>query len=272
MCPHCRAFITTDDKICPYCDTPVGPRAIDRRDPGALLGGLIPSGQFVTITILTINIGLYIVTTLASMKLGGGMFDMVPRVLVEYGGAYGPLVLGAGQWWRLLTAGFLHGGVMHILFNSWALMDAGSHAESVYGQKRMVSIYLLSTAGGFLASMLWRGGLSIGASAGLFGLIGAMIAVGMIHKTYEAQAIKSFYVRWAIYGLLFGLLPLPIDNAAHLGGLATGFVTAWLAGTPKLVETHWKERLWQGVMIVMLCVTAFCFAKMFLFMMEVRNY
>ena len=92
-----------------------------------------------------------------------------------------------------------------------------------------------------------------------------MIAVGIIHKTWEAQAIKSMYTRWAIYGLLFGLLPLPIDNAAHLGGLATGFVTAWLAGTPKLVETHWKERLWQGVLIIMLLVTGLSFAKMIQF-------
>lgn len=271
MCPQCRAFITTDDKICPYCDTPVGPRAIDRRDPGTILGGLIPAGQFVTITLLTLNVGLYIVTALASMKTGGGLMGIAPQVLVTYGGAFGPFVLGDGQWWRLLTAGFLHGGVMHILFNSWALMDAGAHAEAVYGQKRMISIYLLSTAGGFLASMLWRGGLSIGASAGLFGLIGAMIALGIMHKSWEAQAIKSMYTRWAIYGLLFGLLPLPIDNAAHLGGLATGFVTAWLAGTPKLLATHWKERLWQAVMVVVLLATGLSFAKMIQFAMAVAG-
>lgn len=259
MCPHCRAFITTDDKICPYCDTPVGPKAVDRRDPGTILGGLVPSGQFVTFTILTINVGLFIVTALAS---GGSFMGISSMALIKYGGAYGPFVFGNGEWWRLITAGFLHGGILHILMNSWALMDVGSHCEAVFGQKRMITVYLLSTAGGFFASMLWRAGLSIGASAGLFGLIGAMIAIGFVHKTYEAQAIKSFYIRWAVYGLLFGLLPIPIDNAAHIGGLATGFAVACLAGTPKLLENHPKERFWQGIMIVTLLTTAYCFAKM----------
>lgn len=238
---------------------------MDRRDAGALMGGLIPSGQFVTYTILTINVGLFIVTVLAS---GGSFMGISPEALVKYGGAYGRNIFLGGEWWRLITAGFLHGGLLHIAMNSWALMDVGSHCESVFGQKRMVTIYLLSTAGGFFASMMWRAGLSIGASAGLFGLIGAMIAIGFVHKTYEAQAIKSFYIRWAVYGLLFGLLPIPIDNAAHIGGLVTGFVIAYFAGTPKLLENHPKERFWQGVMIVTLIVTAYCFAKMAMFLMK----
>lgn len=273
MCPHCRAFITVDDKVCPYCDSPVGPRAIDRRSPGTLLGGLIPSAQFVTITILTINIGLFLVTLLASMKqgAGGGLMGIDVITLTKYGAARPDAVFYGGQWWRLLTAGFLHGGLMHILFNSWALMDIGSHAEEIYGQKRMVSIYLISTAGGFLASMFWTKSISVGASAGLFGLIGAMIAVGVIHKTYEAAAIKQFYLRWAVYGLLFGLLPLRIDNAAHIGGLATGFVVAWLAGTPKLLDTHWAERLWKAIMIVMLGLTGLSFALMFRWLMAVKD-
>jgi len=70
MCPHCRAFITTKDKVCPYCDTEVGPRAIDRRDPGALFAGMIPSARFVTVLILTLTAGMFLVTVLASMKSG----------------------------------------------------------------------------------------------------------------------------------------------------------------------------------------------------------
>jgi len=72
MCPHCRAFITTDDRVCPYCNTPVGPRAVDRRSPGEIMGGLIPHARFTTTLILLINTGLYIATTLYAMKSGRG--------------------------------------------------------------------------------------------------------------------------------------------------------------------------------------------------------
>ncbi|HEY1219313.1 MAG TPA: hypothetical protein VGF03_10275, partial [Bryobacteraceae bacterium] len=72
MCPHCRAFITNKDKICPYCNERVGPRAIDRRSPADFLGGLIPHARFNTIVILLANFGLYVVSTLYSMRAGGG--------------------------------------------------------------------------------------------------------------------------------------------------------------------------------------------------------
>jgi rhomboid protease GluP len=268
MCPHCRAFITTSDRVCPYCDTPVGPRAIDRRDPGSVLGGLIPSAQFVTITILTLNIGMFLVTVLASMKRGNSqaLMGLDSRTLIQFGCSWPEALFFDGQWWRLLTAGFLHGGLMHILFNSWALMDIGSHTEQVYGQKRMTCIYLLSTMGGFLASSVFTRSISVGASAGLFGLIGAMIAVGVIHKTVEAIAIRAFYIRWAIYGLLMGLLPFfRVDNAAHIGGLVSGFVIAWIAGTPRLLNDA-REKLWTVATVFMVALTVVAFLRMFLWM------
>lgn len=258
MCPHCRAFITNSDKVCPYCDTPVGPRAIDRRDPADLLGGLIPGGQFATVLILTVNVGMYLVTLLAESKMG----EMAALTLY---GAARPDFVFAGQWWRLLTAGFLHGGLMHIGFNSWALMDVGRHAEETYGARRMVVIYLLSTIGGFLASMYWTRGVSVGASAGLFGLIGAMITVGLLHRgSYEARAIKAFYIRWAVYGLLLGLLPFfRVDNAAHVGGLVTGALSAWITGTPREFYVR-REQFWGFVCWLMVGITAYAFIQMFL--------
>src|SRR5271163_1745932 len=60
MCPNCRAFVTTSDKVCPYCQAPIGPRAIDRRNPGEILGGLIPHARFTTMIILLINTALFI--------------------------------------------------------------------------------------------------------------------------------------------------------------------------------------------------------------------
>jgi rhomboid protease GluP len=264
MCPHCRAFITTKDKVCPYCDTPVGPRAVDRRNPSPVLGGLIPAARFVTTLILTINVGMFLVTLLASTKSGAGsIMGLDVRTLISFGAIWPVAMFQGGEWWRLVTAGALHGGLMHILFNTWALMDVGANSEMLYGQKRMASIYILSTIGGFTASAFWTKSVSVGASAGLFGLIGAMIALGVIHKSPEAAMIKQVYMRWAIYGLLFGLLPLRIDNAAHIGGLVTGFLAAWVAGTPKLLDTHPAERAWSVILTLLLLLCGFCFIKMF---------
>jgi rhomboid protease GluP len=272
MCPHCRAFITVKDKICPYCDTAVGPRAIDRRDPGAIFAGMIPSARFVTVTILTLNAGLFLITVLASMKTGnsGAFMGLDIITLTKFGAARPDAVFLYNQWWRLITAGFLHGGLMHIAFNTWALMDVGAHAEEIYGQRRMVVIYILSTIGGFLASCLFTRSVSVGASAGLFGLIGAMIAFSITHKgSMEAAMVRAFYVRWAIYGLLMGLLPFfRIDNAAHLGGLASGFVIAYITGTPRLIET-WQEKLWQAAAAISLALTGFSFFKMITYMLSV---
>ena len=151
-----------------------------------------------------------------------------------------------GQWWRLVTAGFLHGGLMHILMNSWVLFDLGAQVEEVYGPSRMMVIYFVSTVCGFLASMFWSPMVpSIGASAGIIGLIGTMIALGMMHRSALGAAIRGVYVRYAVYVLLFGLLPFfSIDNAAHIGGLAGGFVVARLAALPRLTN-DWRETFWR---------------------------
>src|SRR5205814_1406380 len=145
-------------------------------------------------------------------------------------------ILGAGQWWRLITAGFLHGGLIHIGMNSWVMYDLGAQVEQVFGPARLLVIYFCATVGGFLASTFWSNALSVGASAAIMGLIGAMIALGMMHQSAVGDAIKRVYVRYAIYMVIFGLLVPNIDNAAHLGGLATGFVVAKLAGLPRLNE------------------------------------
>jgi rhomboid protease GluP len=267
MCPNCRAFITTRDKVCPYCNERVGPRAIDVRDPGAILGGFIPHARFVTMIILTINVGLFLVTVVASQRAGrsGGLLGVDGQTLFEFGAKYRDAILRYGQWWRLVTAGFLHGGLLHIGMNSWVLFDLGAQVEEVYGGGRLLVFYFVSTVCGFLLSTFWTASLSVGASAGIFGLIGAMIALGVRHQGSSlGVAIRGMYIRWAIYGLIFGLLPgLHIDNAAHIGGLGAGFAAAYLAGTPR-ASAFWSERFWRAAAAVCVVITALCFLMMYL--------
>src|SRR3974377_764740 len=187
MCPHCRAFITTKDHVCPYCNEKVGPRAVDLQHTASVIGGFIPHARFNTMMILLVNAGLYLATCLYSMKIGkGGLMAPNGDILLNFGSKVGLFYILApsdvhGQWWRLVTAGFLHGNLMHILMNSWVLFDLGAQVEEIYGASRMWVIYLLSSCAGFLASAWWNPGISVGASAGLCGLIGAMIALGVRH-------------------------------------------------------------------------------------------
>jgi rhomboid protease GluP len=264
MCPNCRAFITTDDRVCPYCDAKVGPRAIDRRSPSDI-GGIIPGAQFTTAMILLINIALFVATMIYSMKGTGGGFSMNVdgRTLTLFGAKNALLILFAGEWWRLVTAGFLHGGLFHILMNSWALYSLGGQVEELFGTARYIVFYFVATVAGFLASLyISPRALSIGASAGVFGLIGVMIAFGMQHKTAMGQAVRSHYTQWAVYGIVMGLLPgFAVDNAAHIGGLAAGFALSWFGGTPKLYQS-WRDTAWKAAAGISLLLTALSFLLM----------
>ncbi|MBS1874193.1 MAG: rhomboid family intramembrane serine protease [Acidobacteria bacterium] len=261
MCPHCRAFITTDDRVCPYCNSPVGPRAIDRRQPADIMGGLIPQARFTTTLLLLINGGLYVAMMIYSSKSGrGGIQGLDGYTLVNFGAMYPPLIQ-AGQWWRLITAGFLHGGIMHILMNSWVLFDLGAQTEEFFGTSRMLFIYFMSTVVGFWASAHFAH-LSVGASAGIFGLIGAMIAFGVKERSSYGSALRSFYMRWAMYGLVLGFIVPNIDMAAHIGGLAAGFGAGFVAGTPRIASR--TERVWQGIAALCVIITVLAFLNMFM--------
>jgi len=263
MCPHCRAFITTSDRVCPYCNEKVGPRAIDRRSPADILGGLIPHARFNTVLILVINFGLYLVTSIYSMRSGeGGPMNLDTGTLVMFGAKYAPWIFERGQWWRLVTAGFLHGGLLHILMNSWVLFDLGAQVEELFGASRMWVIYFLSSVFGFYISSVWAPRTpSIGASAAIFGLIGAMIALGVSHRGPMGAAIRAHYIRWAIYGLIFSLIG-PIDMAAHVGGLVAGFGVGYLAGTPRF-EGSPIERVWRILAWVCVLATVVSFLEMY---------
>jgi rhomboid protease GluP len=265
MCPHCRAFITNQDRVCPYCNETVGPRYAERARAEGVIGGFIPHARFNTMLILLINGGLFVATVLFSMKqgLGNGFSGLNTGVLYAFGAKVGLADL-RGEWWRLVTAGFLHGGVFHILMNSWVLFDLGAQVEEIYGASRMWVIYFCATFVGFLASAWWSPVVSIGASAGLCGLIGAMIALGMRHRNPMGDAIRGMYVRWVVYILLMGLLPFfSIDNAAHLGGLAGGFAVAWVAGTPGRAGSG-TEGAWRAASWCCILLTVVSFLKMWL--------
>jgi rhomboid protease GluP len=263
MCPNCRAFITTNDRTCPYCGNRVGPRFVERRGPGALIGGFIPAAHFTTFLILVVNVALFA----ASAWLSGTIFgDMNGRALWVLGAKLGPSIWVDHEYWRLVTAGFLHGSVLHIAFNSWALFILGSQVEDAFATPRFLVIYFASTVGGFFLSARMNMGLSIGASAGIMGLLGAMVAFGIASKSPLGRQIRNNYLGWLGLNLVWGFMPgSQTDNWAHIGGFAAGFVVSYLAGTP-VRSTQAREGAWRVAAALCVLLTVYSFWLMY------RNY
>lgn len=249
MCQNCRAFITTDDKVCPYCDAKVAPRAAERLQRSSILGGLIPQARFTTVMILLINFALFVADALNSQPV------------IAYFGASRPWPMG-GQWYRLVTAGFLHGSIIHILMNSWVLFDLGAEVEQIYDTNRLIIFYFVSTVTGFLASSVFGRSASLGSSAGIFGLIGAMLAFGVMDKSPLGAAVKSLYGRWLIYALVLSFIP-GVDYFAHIGGLAGGFLTGLIVSTPR-ARLMWKEPAIKFAAGLSLAITLLSFGRLFL--------
>ncbi len=135
-----------------------------------------------------------------------------------------------GQLWRLFTYSFLHGNLIHLLLNIVALNAFGKEVESFYGSWKFLIIYSSSVWGGGLASYYFSSGLAIGASGGLFGIIGSLIIYFYKQKDFIEGAIfkfKSMYTL-VIINIILGFIIPKIDNFGHLGGLLTGLITSWL--------------------------------------------
>lgn len=145
-------------------------------------------------------------------------------------GAIVPSAIAAGQWWRLFTSGFLHFNFMHILFNSYALFQAGIFVEYVYGTPRYAIIYLAALLGGGVAAYLSTIGtaqITAGASGAIMGVFGAIAVLAFKLPPLRRELFQAAIVP-IVLTLGYGLFNAGISNAGHIGGLVTGIIMAWL--------------------------------------------
>lgn len=146
----------------------------------------------------------------------------------------------AGEPWRLLTAGLVHGSVLHLAMNAMVLNDLGRFVESLFGPRRFLVLLWVGVLGGSLASYATNPSPSVGISGGLFALVGAMLALGLRHRRRLPPPVRRMLLRGPVEVIVLNLalgLSLPIiDNAAHLGGLATGFLLALAIPARREVE------------------------------------
>jgi rhomboid protease GluP len=178
-----------------------------------------------TITLTRLIFGANVAVFIAMVVASSGI-DFPGQIEVHFGANFGPYTL-SGDWWRLLTYMFLHGGVMHILFNMWCLWDLGQLCESLYGRWTFAGIYLITGISGGLASVAWNPNvLSVGASGAIFGLAGALIASFYLGEFSLPRVAIGGTLRsllfFAGFNLFFGTVIPGIDNACHIGGLVSG--------------------------------------------------
>jgi len=215
-CSRCENYICTDcmrpasiGYQCPSCASDTTPviKGINRNR-------FIPSQKNTQVTkFLSISL---LVVYVFQFLLGD--------VLIANFALFAPSVTN-GQWWLLITAGFLHGSIIHLLFNVYILWVLGSQLESIVGKSKFIIIYFGSLLGGSLASYLFSpfGSYSIGASGAIFGLMGAMLVVGR-KRNLDISQITTLVV----INVVIGFVLSGIDWRAHLGGLGAGAFIAWV--------------------------------------------
>ncbi|HLJ82626.1 MAG TPA: rhomboid family intramembrane serine protease [Candidatus Eremiobacteraceae bacterium] len=185
----------------------------------------------VTLTML----GLCWVAFLYDLAVTGG--DQPAGPLVSLGQIV-PVLIQQGQWWRLITSGFIHYGILHIAFNSYALFQVGLLVEYVYGSARYFAIYMVAlVAGGFAAyySTIGTNDATAGASGAIMGVFGAMAVLG-----FKLPHARSVLLRSALMPIVLtlgnGFVNSGISNAGHIGGLIGGVAVAWILTPARLKE------------------------------------
>jgi rhomboid protease GluP len=227
-------------QLCPACGALVGIHATRCHECGASLrfglaawskglseffGGHAP----VTVAILIVNVVMFAVELMGTLQTGQGgglsiLWGMNGETLYRLGACFGPSIFQGHEWYRLVTAMFLHGGLIHIGFNMMVFLDLGPIVEEVYGSARYLFLYVVMGAFSFLVSAL-AGHFSLGASGAILGLVGLLIAITTKRGGSAMRELRSRLISWVVTIFAMGLLftGLRTDNWAHGGGLAAGF-------------------------------------------------
>jgi len=264
LCPNCNSLISKNESRCPYCGI---------THPGSWWKNNIWTRAFrgtdqLLKAIIYTNIGIYVLSLLLYPR--GSSLSLNPLALLSPGieslkllGATGTYPIDHGRgWWTLVAANYLHGGILHILFNMFALRYVGLLVIEEYGTYRMFIIYTLGGIFGFLVSYLFGVPLTIGASAAVCSLIGAVLYYGKSRGGAYGQFIFRQIGVWVVGIFLFGFLVPGINNWGHGGGMLGGVILGLLLGYQERRRENFYHKLLAGVcMVVTVVVLAWAIAS-----------
>jgi len=201
----------------------------------------------ITHILLGLTVGVFLVEWL----LGGSTVSAVLYML----GAKNDQAIIAGQWWRLFTPIFLHMGLMHIVVNGVVIYFMGMQIEALFGHWRMLFLYLLGGVSGNIMSFALSPDQSVGASTAIFALFGAFLMVG--ESFWENPVIRQLtrqFLLLTVMNLVFDLFSSGIDIWGHVGGLAGGFLLAYVVGVPRVGPIPRTKRLLAAVTFIIAAI------------------
>lgn len=253
LCPSCKKLISTSEKRCPYCGT---------AHPAAWWKNNIWTRGFndpyvLVKSIIGVNIGIYVISLLLNPR-GFGLalnpltFLSPSGPILELLGATGTVPIDTDQrYWTLVSANYLHGSILHIFFNMVAFRQLGLLVAREYGVYRMFIIYALGGVIGFWVSYLASVPWTIGASASVCSLAGALLYYGKSRGGVYGRAIYKQIGIWVIILFIFGLLVPVINNWGHGGGIAAGIGLGFLLGYQERRKEKILHKLLAGVCAIL---------------------
>jgi len=263
VCPSCGRLISANAPECIHCG---------RKNPGLWGFGPVLQKWFgragLVQNLISACVVIYILSLLidpAAVLNPRGFLGLLSPSLqaLDRLGMTGSYALIQGRWWTLITAVYLHGGLIHILFNMLWLRQLGTMVEELFGRSRTFLIFTISGAVGFLFSDLFGITFTVGASGSIFGLLGALICYGRRRGGYFGTAVYRQVGTWAIVLFLFGFLMPAVNNIAHAGGFAGGYLSAQILGYQELRLESVRQK--QLALAAFLLTVACFFMAIFLF-------
>ena len=232
LCPNCKKLISASEAKCPYCGTK---KPSSWWKNNSWTRGLRDSGQFVKV-IIAVNVGMYLISILLNPRATG--LSMNPLTFLSPSdtslfimGATGTVPIDKyHRLWTLVSASFLHGGILHIFFNMAALRQLATVVNREFGVYRMFVIYTVSGIIGFWISYLAGITFTIGASASVCGLVGALLYYGKSRGGIYGRNLYRQVFGWVVFLFIFGLIVPGINNWGHGGGILAGIIFGYLLG------------------------------------------
>ena len=273
MCSSCRALVPKATSTCPDCGEPVR-GGTSRPGTGRVVGNLFPGISRAASLLMLVN-GFWFVLMMMNLLRDGGsgsLFGGFPtELLMRFGAGLGEPHLIAegfisgGEWWRIITPIFLHGGLLHLLMNSMFLMNLGPTIEDLLDTDRFWVVYLATGVAGSALSQSYIGYWirghwvpTVGASGALFGLVGFLFAYGYKEGGLVWAAVKAMMWRMAMFLIVITLLMGNIDNLNHFGGMLTG-VLFGLTVKPSRMRGPNSRTVWGALAVVGVFATIIAF-------------
>jgi rhomboid protease GluP len=257
LCYSCGKLNRVDAPVCFYC----GARRPGLWGFGAAANRLRGRVSFARTVIAVCAVAYIASLALSSGSLGRprGTFDILAPSLpaLDLLGMTGAYALSQGRWWTLITAMYLHAGLLHILFNMLWVNQLAPAVEEAFGPARLVVIFTAGGVAGFALSDAAGVSFSVGASGAVFGLLGALVFYGRNRGGTFGVAVLRQYGMWALVLLVFGFVMPGVNNLAHAGGFAGGYLAGWLLGHEERRPEQGGLRLTAAATVLL---TAACFA------------